>query len=201
MSMMFPEDLMGEKYQIHIPENLMYNLGNKSLEEYDKIINLLENSQTKKITIFPYNVNENNVYDRKYLLALLYYRVSNYEKACKCLSDFVESLDNSVLNVSYFCCARDFIYYRSLNKTIGEIKKQLDIIYPKDLVQEVIADLIDEKKVFDYQDFCTCFNCDICNMKLDCKLVDVLKIQKKIQEAQIHNVIKQDNIAELFLNE
>ena len=197
----FPEDLMGEKYQIHIPENLMYNLGNKSLEEYDKIINLLENSQTKKITIFPYNVNENNVYDRKYLLALLYYRVSNYEKACKCLSDFVESLDNSVLNVSYFCCARDFIYYRSLNKTIGEIKKQLDIIYPKDLVQEVIADLIDEKKVFDYQDFCTCFNCDICNMKLDCKLVDVLKIQKKIQEAQIHNVIKQDNIAELFLNE
>ena len=133
-----------------------------------------------------------------YLLSLLCYRISDYRKASKYLSEFIDSLDSDVSNVSYFCCARDFFYYRSLNIDKEEIIEYLNVFYPIEIVQEVIIDLIDEKKIFDYQNLSKCFDCHNCTIKTECKLIDVLRIKKKMQDKQSCNIIEQSDLQKLL---
>lgn len=178
---------------------LLYDLENRSIEEYKEIIHFLENEQADVVTLFPYNTNEDNICNRMYLLSLICYRISDYRKAAKYLSAFIESLDNTVSNISYFCCARDFFYYRSLSMDKEEIVEHLDVIHPVELVEEIITDLMDERTIFDYQNLSKCFDCYNCDIKADCKLVDILKIKKKTQDKHSRNPIEQNDLQELFI--
>lgn len=194
----FDENLYDNYHTMFFNVKLLYDLKNKSIKEYKEIISFLENEKIDNIRLFPYNISIDNTYNRMYLLSLLCYRISDYRKASKYLSEFIDSLDSDVSNVSYFCCARDFFYYRSLNIDKEEIIEYLNVFYPIEIVQEVIIDLIDEKKIFDYQNLSKCFDCHNCTIKTECKLIDVLRIKKKMQDKQSCNIIEQSDLQKLL---
>ena len=183
------------KNKIYDDFALLLNLKNHSIEEYVQIAEILEKYSIQTTKLSPYNVNEDNSINRHYLLALIYYRISNYSKSYENLSKVIDSLDDEQQqqNISLLC-SRDYIYYKEKGFNNDEIAASLQNIYKTELLSEVIRDLENEADAFQYHNFPTCFNCEDCEIKNDCYYFDVIKLVKNIQEKHKKNRINQDNL-------
>jgi len=180
---------------------MLYNLKNKTTEKYEIISHYLEHEKKENITLFPYNLNEDNFVNRLYLLSLLFYRISDYKKAFKSLDSLLKAFNpDEVKSNIYLCCARDYIYFKSLSTDDKIIIDKLSVVYDNQLVEEVSSDLKNNYDVFNHQHFPTCFNCYECGIRNDCKLIAVVKLLKNIQKKHIESKIDQNNTGKL-LNE
>lgn len=71
-------------------------------------------------------------------------------------------------------------------------------IYKENILIDVINDLENECNIFNYQSFSACFNCEICDIKDDCKYFDILRIIKNIQQKHKSNKIDQNALKCIF---
>lgn len=79
-----------------------------------------------------------------------------------------------------------------------EIASSLNIVYPENLLIEVISDLDNNNDIFKYQNYSSCFNCKSCKISSECTYIDIIGIIKKIQEKHLASEIKQDDLGNIF---
>ena len=140
-------------------------------------------------------MNEDNFINTRYLLALIYYRISNYPKAYEALRTLIDSFSEEEKSQNiHLVCSRDYVYFKAKKLNNNEIFSTLRYIYKEELLYDVINDLENKIDVFKYQNFPTCFNCKDCKIIHDCFYFDVLRFVKKIQEKHKNNRINQDNL-------
>ena len=174
---------------------LLYNLKSHSVEEYIQIAEILEDESDEIFKLFPFNIHEDSQINRHYLLALVYYRISNYLKAYEHLNIMIDSFDDEKKRQNiHLLCSRDYIYYKSKGLNNDEILSYLKNIYKTELLTDVMHDLENETNVFQYQNFPTCFNCKDCGIKNGCLYLEVLRMVKNIREKHKSNRINQDNL-------
>lgn len=131
-------------------------------------------------------------------LANLFYYAGNIEKAIDYIDMFIhaESTKDPEADLKYFHCAKQYIELLQIfeSKTINLKLKQL---FDSAIVDEVSEDLSNPEESLKYYDLPTCFECEICPIKSDCRYFDVMKVVKKIQEHSIKN-IDQMNLKYIF---
>lgn len=175
--------------------SLLSNFKNYTVEEFVQIAEMIEEEPYQTISLFPYNVNENNYVNKHYLLALIYYRISNYLKSYENLNLVIDSLnDEEIKENIHLLCSRDYIYFKAQGYSKDEIIAKITSMYKVELLSDVTNDLENEIDVFQYQSFPTCFNCNDCEIKYDCHYFDVLGFLKNIQEKHRDNKINQDGL-------
>lgn len=131
--------------------------------------------------------------------SMAHYKLKNFEKSFKYISDFVISIASvNQQTYSYYKCARDFIGGISLQYTTEEIKEILEKIYDKKLVDEVVSDLEDPDHVFNYFYSLNCWECDNCVFGNDCKYSLMDNIFCNIKKRYLENSIDQNNIKYIF---
>ena len=193
----FKSDNQKSEFAKNVNHNysLLLNLKNNSIEEYIKIARILEEDSNQIIRLTPYNVNENNSINKHYLLALIYYRISNYSKSYEHLTILIDSFNDEEKKQNIpLICSRDCIYFKAKGLHNDEIFISLQNIYKKELLLDVMNDLENETDIFQYQSFPTCFNCKDCEIKTDCLYFDVVRLIKNIQEKHKKNRINQDTL-------
>lgn len=199
----YPFAVAEEKVEPVISNNnfnraLFYHIKNRSNQEYLSIARHLENDSSDSIMLFPYNISDENRVNKYYLLSLIYYKISDYEKSYSYLNSLIESSVDEISNNTYFYCTRDYIYMKSTGMSNQEIATSLSIVYPESLLIEVISDLDNNNDIFSYQNYSSCFNCKSCKISSECRYIDVIKIVKSIQEKHIASKIKQADLGEIF---
>lgn len=177
---------------------LLYDIKNRSNQEYLSIARYLENDGSDSVMMFPYNTSDDNRVNKYYLLSLIYYKIADYEKSYACLNSVIDSSVNEISNSTYFYCARDYIYMKSTGMSNREITSLLNIVYPENLLIEVISDLDNNNDIFRYQNYSSCFNCKSCKISTECTYIDIIRIIKKIQEKHLASEIKQDDLGNIF---
>ena len=173
--------------------SLLFDLKNRSIEEYIQVVQILENDSNQIFKLSPYNADENNFINKHYLLALIYYRISEYSKSCENLSKVIDSFDDEEKKQNiHLSCSRDFIYLKAKGLHNDEIAAYLQNIYKVELLLDVFNDLENEADIFQYQSFPSCFNCKECEIEDGCLYFIVVKLVKTLQEQHKANRINQD---------
>jgi ribosomal protein S12 methylthiotransferase accessory factor len=181
--------------KIRYSYSVLYNIKNNSIEEYIQAVEILEKESKQIFKLFPYNIHEDNIVNKYFLLTLIHYRLCNFLKAYENLSIMIDSLNDEEFKQNiYLLCSRDYIYYRSKGLNNDDIAACLQCIYKSELLSEVINDLENEANIFQYQNFPTCFNCMDCKIKNGCFYLKVLRIMKNVQEKHKTNRMNQDNL-------
>jgi len=185
-----------EKYKsIKKDYSLLYNLKNHSTEEFIHTAEILEDLSSQMFKLSPYNIHDDNQIDRHFLLALIYYRISDYSKSYENLNIMIDSFDDDEKRENiHLLCSRDYIYYKAKDLSNEEIVACLKDIYRTELLMDVAHDLVDEMNVFQHLNLPTCFNCEDCELKSGCLYLDILKIVKSLQERHKKNRIDQDSL-------
>ena len=184
----------------------LYNIKNQSKEViltfcsiidqmYDKVRSGFETIKGGFLYHTNDDINEINPY---LFLATLYIYTGNINNAIKYIGRFIEEEIQKDQNadLTYFFCAKQFLELLKI-EDIKTVIKRLKLIYDEDIANEVIEDLSDPDKALKYYDLPTCFECENCPIKQDCKYFDVMKVVKKIQ---VHSKkdIDQMKIADIF---
>lgn len=190
-----------------------------------KLKNIISNKEVKKIAdyiekynkyvlmgdydirqIFNYNLNESiQSLHPDIFLCMLFYRLKKYNKAFYYINRFIKmNLDIDIADIEekniylYYYCIRDYIKFKINNLKSTNITNNLTQLFGKDIVSEVMNDISKPENIFRNIPLPSCFNCDKCEIKTDCRYYDVLKYIKIIQNKYKNNVINQLNIMELF---
>lgn len=176
---------------------MLYNIKKQSKEDIQKLSIFMDQIYGKVrpelLTIrseFLYNTS-NEIEDIKSFLFLanLYYFVGNRDKAIDYLDKFIyaENKIDPESDLDYFRCARQYI---ELSKVfdLKTIKLKLNQLFNSTIVVAVTEDLSNPSDSFKHYELPTCFDCEICPIKLHCKYFDVMKVVKKIQNYSILNI-------------
>ena len=113
------------------------------------MISRILNSTNDTIALFPYNVAENNIVNKHFLLTCLYYKIREWEQSYLHFELFIEEfiISNEEIPV-YYLCVKDFIKDKKDNVLITDIRNRLVAKYDREIVDEVINDLSDSDNIF-----------------------------------------------------
>ncbi|MDR2064695.1 MAG: YcaO-like family protein [Prevotellaceae bacterium] len=134
--------------------------------------------------------------DENLLLFKLFYFSNQYDKAKQHLDEFL--LDKNE-TYSYYFAISDYVYLKHVkNYSCSEIENILGRMYGDNIANEVMADVSDPDKIFQYHEFPVCFDCEVCKVSKTCRFFDVVHIQKKINDVAKNSYIKQSDTGNLF---
>lgn len=148
---------------------------------------------------FLYHTNKEINEIKPYLfLATLFLYTEDYLNAIKYLDRFIadEKEKDKDADLTYFYCAKQFLELKQ-EKSLEETQQTLNLLYDKEMVEEIIEDLSNPDNALQYYNLPNCFECENCPIKPDCKYFDVMKVAKKIQEHSRKD-FDQMNLKELF---
>ena len=129
-------------------------------------------------------------------LCMAYYYMENYQAA---YDNIVKFLKGKGEGYEYYYAVSEYILHRFLKKTDDtDIINMLTIKYGHIITTEVINDMRSTKNVFRYYDFEKYFDWDNMDTNEESSLIDILRIEKKIQEKKMENPICQDKLEQLF---
>ena len=77
---------------------------------------------------------------------------------------------------------------------IQSIESRLKLIYTDELVDEVLGDMNNPEDIFRYHELPHCYNCEKCEIVNSCKFIDIIKINKRIQQIHAKNKIDQSKL-------
>jgi len=156
-------------------------------------------SSLKEITLFPFNANRYNKFNRLLLLALLSYSINEDMDAYLFMKAFLEEKAyEGNRQTPYYYCIRDMFYAKTICRDDDEIVVKLATIYSSELVKEVLEDMADRIHVLRNFPLPSCFQCDKCRIKGNCSYSTIIDIESRIQKEQSKSVIDQIHIDKLF---
>jgi len=139
---------------------------------------------------FLYNTSQ-EIEDINHFLftATLFYKIGDLEKSLKNINRYINynKQDNTDEDLTYFHAMALYLEFKIQEKPISEINNILLKLYNEDMVNELINDMSKPENALQYYDLPTCFECEKCSIKKDCKYFDVLDVIKKI-----HNNMRKD---------
>lgn len=124
--------------------------------------------------------------DSTLFLATLYMHVQDYKSAYVQLGKFVEGLDmteDAEMRL-YFNCCLQYLRLKIDGTTEESIALKLNVIFEKEMVKEVMADMSATDQL-QYYDLPTCPYCEHCPVAEMCYYVDAMRIAKSIQRKTI----------------
>lgn len=124
--------------------------------------------------------------DIELLIFMLNYRLGNIEKAIHFISIFLK--DKNFAAYKYYYGIKDYLILIKQQNSEEEILEILSHMY-KDEADEIILDMKNPAKIFQYYEWPTCFDCDKCEIISDCKYFNSLKVIKQIQKKQAANLL------------
>ncbi|TAJ11405.1 hypothetical protein DMA11_16940 [Marinilabiliaceae bacterium JC017] len=133
-----------------------------------------------------YNINfDIQDLDLELLLFMMNYKVGDESAAFFYMSKFLE--DKEVKSHAYFFAIKDYLKLKLQNKNLTDVTNILSLLYPEEAT-EVISDLNDPEKIFQYYEWSSCFNCESCEITKDCKFFAAIRLVKNIQKRQAEYV-------------
>ena len=179
--------------------NPLYRLNSITEEEIRIVISRILNSTNDTIALFPYNVAENNIVNKHFLLTCLYYKIREWEQSYLHFELFIEEfiISNEEIPV-YYLCVKDFIKDKKDNVLITDIRNRLVAKYDREIVDEVINDLSDSDNIFSHFETSQCFNCGTCQICDNCLLGEILKHESKMQQKYMSNIINQSSLKDMI---
>lgn len=140
-----------------------------------------------------YNTDEDLLdWDLYHLLCMLYYYIGDYGNSKLCLDEF---LKDKGVDCKYYFAISDFIRLYRIDKIEeSETLHVLSKLYGKSMAQEVMDDMKFPDKIFMHLSLPNCFNCENCKTNTTCGFFDILKIERRLNQAQIEAGINQFDI-------
>lgn len=135
-----------------------------------------------------------------FMLSLLFLYCEEINYCIKYLEKFTEfELEkDSNADLTYYQCVKHILIEKKKNKDIENIKQEISNIYPVELVDEIISDIILSDDKLKYFNFPNCFNCDFCTIKSSCKYFEVTEMCRRIQDYGMKNKINQSETYNIF---
>lgn len=190
----FAKRLQSRDFTYEIP--LEYHIKTLNNNELKDLYHHIENRSENKISLFPYYTGLHNTIDKKLLLTLIAFKLSDLDSAFKQMSSFIQNNKNIE---RYYYAFRDYLYWRKhYSNDNTSLQNILERIYGKQLTQEIIHDMSNNNAVFQYFKFPNCFNCDQCEVRNQCSFFTVLKIDVQIQNAYKKNIPNQLKLRRIF---
>lgn len=144
-----------------------------------------------------YNSKKLKVLSPYLFLCMAYYYMENYQAA---YDNIVKFLKGKGERYEYYYAVSEYILHRFLKKTNDtDIINMLTIKYGHIITTEVINDMRSTKNIFRYYEFEKYFDWDNMDTNEESSLIDILRIEKKIQQKKIENPIHQEKLKQLFL--
>ncbi|MGC9337019.1 MAG: YcaO-like family protein [Candidatus Cloacimonadia bacterium] len=189
---------------------ILFNIKSMDVKSIEKIANkidkvyecdiiypkLLEISQL----FLPNSNNKIKLLTIELLLVMVFYRINNLEKALKYINKYLERFsDEERHKYLYYYCVRDYLKLKIDNpNSMDKVENNLTTFYGKKLAEMVIADFSDPQKIFNNIPLPSCFDCNNCQIKTDCKYFEILHYVKTLQKKQKENPIDQSCLREIF---
>ncbi|MFI3238986.1 MAG: YcaO-like family protein [Bacteroidales bacterium] len=176
-----------------------YNI--KSLND-DELVNYaatIENNSSNNISLFPYYIGLHNNINKHLLLMGIYFKTGNIHKAYKNMSIFLTHNERTGISQSnYYYAIRDYLYWKSKDKHANTITSILSRFYGEKIADEVTTDLADPSKILDNFKFPQCFDCQNCPARSECKFIEMVRMENRIQKIFKSNLKDQINLEEIF---
>lgn len=165
--------------------------------EYSLNLKIFGFGDVSNYTLFNTDLDLKEI-DVNLMLSMLFYFINEYEKSKYYIDAFLEGKTQDYL---YYFVVSDFIQFRYIkNIELDDVSMILINLYGEAIVLEVISDLDDPDKIFQYHDFPTCFNCENCKVSNTCQFFDIIKIEKNINDILMCNYIEQINTSTVVHN-
>lgn len=123
--------------------------------------------------------------DYELLLFMMNYKIGNLNFCLFYITEFLKN--KSFKSYSYYFGIRDYILLLIQNKSKIEILNILKNLYNE--YEEICQDMNDPDEIFKYHEWSSCFDCNVCDLKKDCRHFDVLSVIKSIHKKQKENII------------
>ena len=170
----------------------LYNIKEQSKEDILSFCNIKDQMYDKARSTFRtikgeflYHTNDEiNEINPYLLLATLYFYCGENKKTIKYIGRFIEDekRNDAEADLTYFYCTKHYLELIELGIDITVTINKLLLIYSEEIVNEVAEDLCNPDNALQYYNLPTCFECEKCPIKSDCKYFDVIKVVKKIHE-------------------
>ncbi len=141
-----------------------------------------------------YNLRDIWYYHNKdLLLSLLLYSSGSFEEAIENIEKYVSNTELDSKEKKFFSCIVCLIQ----NK-INEINDDLlNDIYGPDLVS-LCKSFLDNKNYLKFIKSSSCYDCNKCEIKNTCKIVDSFALLKEIENIYMKNIPKQDELKDIL---
>lgn len=141
---------------------------------------------------FPWNKINYNLF-----LTTAYYKLGKIDKAYQHLLSYIDFLQDRLNDekiLSYYKCCRD--YFRMLKEGKKRCANQLlKVIYKDTIVDEVISDLEDPQKAFQYYKSPCNYVCSECTFREHCYYESVKKLHTKLKVCMKNKPIDQKDVS------
>ncbi|MFR9507792.1 MAG: YcaO-like family protein [Rikenellaceae bacterium] len=176
-----------------------YNIKSLDSEGLKRYASNVEKSGANIISLFPYYIGLHNSINKYLLLMGIYFKLDNFAKAYKNMAIFLEHNEMMGKTQSnYYYAMRDYLYWKSKDKSVDTIQGVLSKFYGEALANEVITDLVDPSKIFDNFRFPQCFDCNNCLARGECRFFDMVQFEAKMQSLYKMNTPNQQHLNEIF---
>lgn len=175
-----------------------YRIKSLSKEELISFSSELENRKETQISLFPYNTGKHNSMNRHLLLSLIYFKTSRFGKAYEYMKKFlIHQQENKIIVEMYYYALRDYFYWMHHLGLKEKVSPVLIRTYGKKLAEEVIKDMNNKDSIFTNFKFPNCFDCANCMAIKECRFMEILSLDKDIQNAYQNNIKDQYGLAVL----
>lgn len=137
--------------------------------------------------------------NRNLLLCTICLKRKDLETALLYLDKIIEKIPDDLRPANkYYFCSRDYLFYKTKGISDPDIQAKLSNYYNDSLISEVIEDLKNPDSAFRYIDSPECFDCSSCGLRKKCRYIELLRIQKKLDEKYRLNCPDQKELKLLF---
>lgn len=194
--------------QLYSPDfkalSVVKNLKHLNACELRDVVNIFENNYLAIKTdgfrpndLFFYNISDDILnLEVDMLLFIINVKTENYNKAVKYLSTYLK--DKSRLENEFFFALLDGIKMLYIDKVPEiDVEAFIRLCYSEETASDVLVELFDLQGLVDNNSFPSCFECQMCTMSYECKVFDVMKLEKDLNTQIKNNNILQVDLAKV----
>lgn len=131
-------------------------------------------------------------YNSNLFLFMLHNYAGNKDKADHFLSEYVKGFESTSKEFAFFDCLHHYFVAKSQQDLAN-----LRIVCGKEMTNQA-EKFLKERDITKYLHVTTCYDCDNCQLKQSCNLMDVAALTKKIENEYIKNIPDQTQLSKLF---
>lgn len=171
------------------------NISNANDSEIRLLLNYIESNENISYSNLRFcNVNDMwQHYNKNLILSLLYYTISEYQKAADNMAIFVNNATFSKKERDFFSCLLAVMTSKSAKYSIDLLNR----MYGKKLVNLCMS-FLEDKGFLKYLNISNCYNCDLCKIKATCRAKEILTLARRMEEAYVENMPDQNKLLKIL---
>jgi ribosomal protein S12 methylthiotransferase accessory factor len=133
------------------------------------------------------------------LMVLIFHKLKNYRKASYYLDLYLKKNKN-INHMGYFTCASYYFKMKAIGYTEEITTKNLYELFDEKNIEEVLSDLSDSEKSFDYYTLPNCGFCKDCPIENDCYFPNWKVVISNLNKKLKNNILGQEKLREILEN-